>query len=90
MFFDSFVCTKRINLTNKLKKPIENIDAAGVDNELAVVEYLDCQHNFYKHAHAGNASHLLTLSLSSLYIVFLMLESNYIDICNYKDFNLFL
>ncbi|KAG2670949.1 hypothetical protein I3760_14G110400 [Carya illinoinensis] len=37
-------------LTNKPKDPVENIDASDVDNELAVVEYVDDMYNFYKHA----------------------------------------
>ncbi|KAG6679051.1 hypothetical protein I3842_14G111400 [Carya illinoinensis] len=37
-------------LTNKPKDPVENIDVSDVDNELAVVEYVDDMYNFYKHA----------------------------------------
>ncbi|XP_059430008.1 G2/mitotic-specific cyclin S13-7-like [Corylus avellana] len=44
-------------LTNKPKKPIENIDAADIDNELAVVEYLDDMYNFYKHTECASVVH---------------------------------
>ncbi|KAE8037334.1 hypothetical protein FH972_009928 [Carpinus fangiana] len=44
-------------LTNKPKKPIENIDATDVDNELAVVEYLDDMYNFYKHTECASVVH---------------------------------
>lgn len=36
-------------LTNKPKDMIENIDAADVENELAVAEYVDEMYTFYKH-----------------------------------------
>ncbi|KAB1227448.1 G2/mitotic-specific cyclin-1 [Morella rubra] len=44
-------------LTNKPKDPIENIDAADVDNELAAVEYVDDMYKFYKHAEDSSQIH---------------------------------
>ncbi|KAJ4724512.1 Cyclin [Melia azedarach] len=35
-------------LTNKPKDPVSDIDAADIDNELAVVEYIDDMYKFYK------------------------------------------
>lgn len=55
-------------LTNKPKDPVENIDAGDVDNELAVVEYVDDMYNFYKHAEVlfhNSLSLSLLLSLVS-------------------------
>lgn len=35
-------------ITNKAKDPIQDIDAADVDNELAMVEYIDDIYKYYK------------------------------------------
>ncbi|KAI9196098.1 hypothetical protein LWI28_021000 [Acer negundo] len=44
-------------LTNKPKDPEINIDAADIDNELAVVEYVDDMYNFYKLSEHESQAH---------------------------------